>query len=297
MIICGQQDFSNLLSRTFLFPFEDIKQLSPMFKKELSTKTLMLATTILFTAMSTCSPAAIADDTIAVIGAMDVEIEKLLPEIKNRKSVVLRGHTYHTGTMRGQDVVVTRSGVGKVNAAVTTTELINEFDVDALIFTGIAGATAPELEPNDVVISTSLVQHDVDLTAFGMKPGHMDGFKDRFFHADKALIDIANSAAIEVVGKERVSLGIIATGDQFMADKNDVKEVYTEYQAKAVEMEGAAVAQVAYLYQKPLVVIRTISDKADGSAHMDYEQMKSVTAHNSSGITLKMLEKIDALDS
>lgn len=268
-----------------------------MFKKKLHKKILALATTITLTTIGAFSSVANADDPIAIIGAMDVEIEKLLPEIKNRKDVVLRNHTYHTGTLRGQDVVVTRSGVGKVNAAVTTTELINEFEVDALIFTGIAGATAPELDPNDVVISTSLVQHDVDLTAFGMKPGHMNGFKDRFFHADKELVDIANAAAIEVVGKERVSLGVIATGDQFMADKNDVKEVYTEYAAKAVEMEGAAVAQVAYLYNKPLVVIRTISDKADGSAHLDYEEMKSVTAHNSSGITLKMLEKIDAVDS
>ena len=169
---------------------------------------------------------------------MDVEIEKLIPEIKERKEVTLRGHTYYTGTMRGQNVVVTRSGIGKVNAAVTTTELINEFNVDALIFTGIAGATAPELEPNDVVISTALVQHDIDLTVFGQKPGQMHRFDDRFFYADKGLIDIATAAATEVVGKDRVSQGVIATGDQFMANKDDVKEVYTEYNARAVEMEG-----------------------------------------------------------
>lgn len=233
-------------------------------------------------------PASQAKPTIAIIGAMDVEIEKLIPEINHRKETTLRGHTYYTGTMRGHNVVVTRSGIGKVNAAVTTSELINKFDVDSLIFTGIAGAVHPTLEPSDVVISTSLVQHDVDLTAFGMDEGHMSGFESRLFHADAALIDQATA----VVGKDRVHTGIIATGDQFVADKNEVKDIHDEFKAMAVEMEGAAVAQVAFLYNKPLVVIRTISDKADGSAHADYNQMKAITAHNSAGITLLMLESM-----
>ncbi|CAM3777786.1 5'-methylthioadenosine/adenosylhomocysteine nucleosidase [Parendozoicomonas haliclonae] len=228
-------------------------------------------------------------ETIAIIGAMDVEIEKLLPDIQNRQEVTLRGHIYHTGTLCGQNVVVTRSGVGKVNAAVTTTELIKEFHVDSLIFTGIAGGVSPQVSPSDVVISTALVQHDVDLTTFGLQPGLLNGFSDRHFYADQRLINIAVLAAHEVVGEDNVHLGIIATGDQFMADRQGVRNVYEEYQAMAVEMEGAAVAQVAFLYNKPLVVIRTISDKADGTAHLDYHQMKASTAHNSSGITLKML--------
>ena len=249
-----------------------------------------LLTALILLIFSTCLPASQTKPTIAIIGAMEVEIEKLLPEIEHRKEITLRGHAYYTGILRGQNVVVTRSGIGKVNAAVTTSELITEFDADSLIFTGIAGAVHPELEPSDVVISTSLVQHDVDLTAFGMDEGHMSGFKSRQFHADLKLIDQATAAANSVVGRGRVHSGIIATGDQFIADKDEVKEIYDEFNAMAVEMEGAAVAQVALLYNKPLVVIRTISDKADRSAHSDYNHMKAITAHNSSGITLLMLE-------
>ena len=259
-----------------------------MFKKNLLLATAMVAFSVCASASSSTF------ETIAVIGAMDVEIEKLLPEITNRKETKLRGHTYYTGIMRGKNVVVTRSGVGKVNAAVTTSELIREFDVDSLIFTGIAGAVDPELEPSDVVISTALVQHDVDLTAFGNKPGQMDGFDDRNFYADKALIDTATTAARGVVGKDKVNLGVIVTGDQFVADKQAVQKMYKEFKAMAVEMEGAAVAQVAFMYGKPLVVIRTISDKADGSATLDYEEMKTLTANNSAGITLKMLELMDS---
>ncbi len=243
------------------------------------------------------TPAFLLDSTLAIIGAMDVEIEKLLPEIEQRKDVIRRGHTYHTGHLCGQRIVITRSGIGKVNAAVTTTELINNFAVDALIFTGIAGATAPELEPNDVVISTALVQHDIDLTMFGHPLGHITGFDDRLFPANETLITLATAAAQEVVGHTRVSQGIIATGDRFIADPTDVQTLHQEFEAKAVEMEGAAVAQVAHLYNKPLVVIRTISDKADGSARMDYAAIKSATAHNSSRITLKMLEKIFSLNN
>ena len=255
-----------------------------MTRQHIFTKSLLFFAACLFTTLLR------AADTVAIMGAMDVEIEKLLPEIKNRKETQLRGHTYYTGTLCEQNVVVTRSGIGKVNAALTTSELINHFSADSIIFTGIAGAAHPELEPKDVVISTALVQHDVDLTTFGYEAGHMQGFDDRLFEADQQLIQLATTAAEGFVGQENVNQGVIATGDQFIADKADVKNIHHEFQAMAVEMEGAAMAQVAFLYDKPMVVIRTISDKADGSAHMDYNTMKAITAYNSTGITLRILE-------
>ncbi|WP_461535888.1 5'-methylthioadenosine/adenosylhomocysteine nucleosidase [Spongorhabdus nitratireducens] len=233
-----------------------------------------------------------AAQTTAVIGAMDVEIAQLLPEIEQRQQHEIGGHIYYSGKMRGHDVVVTRSGIGKVNAAITTTELIREFGADQILFTGIAGAVSLELEPADVVISTALVQHDVDLTVFGNKPGLIDGFDDRNFYANQELVEMATRTANTVVGNGQVFQGVIATGDQFIADKSKVKKIHKQFGAIAVEMEGAAVAQVAFLYDIPLVVIRTISDKADGSAHMDYSQLKQLTASNSAAITLKMLESM-----
>ncbi|WP_434355180.1 5'-methylthioadenosine/adenosylhomocysteine nucleosidase [Parasalinivibrio latis] len=230
--------------------------------------------------------------TIAIMGAMDAEIEKLLPEIQDTRQYVKANNTYYTGSISGKDVVVVRSGVGKVNAAVTTQTLICDFDTSAIIFTGIAGAASPALNVADVVIASALVQHDVDLTAFGAQKGLLDGYQDRLFNVDSELKTLAIAAATKVVGDQRTHSGIIATGDQFIADKKQVAELRKEFEAVAVEMEGAAVAQVADMYGVPLIVIRTVSDKADGSAHMVYNEAKQVTADNSVAITLEMLKKM-----
>ncbi len=230
--------------------------------------------------------------TIAIMGAMDAEIEKLLPEIRDSRQYVKANNTYYTGTISGKDVVVVRSGVGKVNAAVTTQTLVCDFDTSAIIFTGIAGAASPDLEVADVVIASALVQHDVDLTAFGAPLGLIDGYEDRLFKVDENLKTLAEKAAEKIVGEKRTHSGIIATGDQFIADKKHVAFLREEFEAMAVEMEGAAVAQVAEMYGVPLVVIRTVSDKADGSAHMVYNEAKQVTADNSVAIVLEMLKNL-----
>ena len=245
----------------------------------------------ILSALFFCSLQATASQTIAVVGAMDVEIASLIPAIENLQETQLRNHTFYIGTIHGQDVVVTKSGVGKVSAAVVTTELIREFGADQLIFTGIAGAADPELEPEDVVISTALVQHDVDVT-FNYEPGQVHGFDDRNFYADESLVQIAYSAAQATANDKQVYQGIIATGDQFIADQQTVAGIHQQFDAMAVEMEGAAVAQVAAMFDRPLVVIRTISDKADGSAHLSYDDMERVAAENSSAITLNMLKQM-----
>ncbi len=153
--------------------------------------------------LASCSFFASATQTIAIVGAMDAEITNLLPHIKNKQTITIGQHRYYQGNIGSHSVIVTRSGVGKVNAAVTTTTLIREFKVDKLIFTGIAGAAAPQLSPTDVVISTALVQHDVDLTVFGQKPGHMDGFDDRYFYANSELTTQAFTAAQQVIGQQK----------------------------------------------------------------------------------------------
>ncbi len=229
---------------------------------------------------------------IALLGAMDVEIEGLLPKIENRKTHQLAANTYYTGTINGKEVVVARSGVGKVNAAVTTHTLITQFNVEKIIFTGIAGAASSELNVADVVVSSDLIQHDVDLTVFGAPKGLLDGYEDRAFKTDKTLQALAIDAARKVVGADKAHIGTVVTGDQFIADKAKVAEMQQEFDAMAVEMEGAAVAQVADMYKVPLVVIRTISDKADGSAHLSYEEAKQATAHNSVAIVLEMLKSL-----
>lgn len=231
-----------------------------------------------------------ATQTIAIVGAMDEEISALLPALKNPSIETIAGQSFHKGSIQDHPVVITRSGVGKVNAAVTTTLLIERFGADKLIFTGIAGALSPKLSPTDVVISTSLVQHDVDLSAFGSPLGLLDGYTERYLPSDLTMQKEALDAATRLLGNEKVFSGIIATGDQFIADKKLVNHIYKEFNAMAIEMEGAAIAQVANKFNKPFVVIRTISDKADGSAHLDYPLLKQKTADNSVAITLEMLK-------
>lgn len=137
-----------------------------------------------------------------------------------------------------------------------------------------------------------MVQHDVDLTAFGRPMGLIPGNNSIEFKADKNLIDIAYESAVKVLGKDKVKIGRIATGDQFIADKDRVKMIGEIFEASAVEMEGGAVAQVAQLYNVPFVVLRAVSDKADGSAKMTYEDFVVVAADNSANIVKEMLKRI-----
>ena len=170
--------------------------------------------------------------------------------------------------------------------------VIREFEVESIIFTGVAGAIDNKLNIADIVISKDLVQHDVDLTAFGRPMGLIPGNNSIEFKADKNLIDIAYESAVKVLGKDKVKIGRIATGDQFIADKDRVKMIGEIFEASAVEMEGGAVAQVAQLYNVPFVVLRAVSDKADGSAKMTYEDFVVVAADNSANIVKEMLKRI-----
>ncbi|MGL6100761.1 MAG: 5'-methylthioadenosine/adenosylhomocysteine nucleosidase, partial [Fusobacteriaceae bacterium] len=196
------------------------------------------------------------------------------------------------GKLLNKDVVVFKSGIGKVNAAMSTTIAMEEYDVNKIIFTGVAGAINKNLNITDVVISDYLVQHDYDTTIFGSKKGAVPGSVDTKFFADKKLIDIAKTSAQKVLGKDKVHVGTIATGDQFIADKKTVAALEADFGAWAVEMEGAAVAHVANLYKTPIVVIRSMSDKADGSAHMNYNDFVNVAADNSAKIVMNMLSEM-----
>lgn len=206
-------------------------------------------------------------ERIAIIGVMDSEIKILLSQMKDVKKEEKASIAFYKGKLENKDVVVFKSGIGKVNAAIGTT---------------IA----------DVVISDYLVQHDYDTTVFGTKKGAVPGSVDTKFSADENLIKIAKNSAEKVLGKNKVYIGTIATGDQFIADKTTVQSLETTFGAWDVEMEGASVAHVANLYRVPVIVIRSISDKADGSAHMNYSDFVTIAADNSAKIVMDMLTQI-----
>ncbi|MDY0304472.1 MAG: 5'-methylthioadenosine/adenosylhomocysteine nucleosidase [Sphaerochaeta sp.] len=233
------------------------------------------------------------DPPIGVISAMRSELTLLVESAEIDHTDVHGGIEYHVGTLGGKPVVLVQAGVGKILAAAGAATLINEYGVDAIIFTGIAGGVADETKVLDVVVSTDLVVHDYGrITNDGFVWGPNSGTVEGRIPATEHLVDAAYDAAVSVVGGTNAFKGTIATGDQFVASEWYVEELQDRFNAYATEMEGAAVALVAYQYDVPFVVIRCMSDKADGLAHATMDAFGQRAADNSASIVIGMLESL-----
>lgn len=232
---------------------------------------------------------------IGIISAMENEIAALVKEAKIDKIDEIGGEKYYIGTLRGQNVIITKSGIGKVYAASGATMLLNRYRISKVIFTGIAGGVAEGTNLLDEVIATRLVEHDYGLLSnegFVWKSGD-PGFGNQegeYYYCDEALVDLAYAMAEQVLGTEHVFKGTVATGDQFIASEEYVARLQQDYDAYACEMEGAAVAKICIANDKPFVVIRALSDKTDGKAHDSYANFGDIAADNSCKIVLAMLE-------
>ncbi|NEW05418.1 5'-methylthioadenosine/adenosylhomocysteine nucleosidase [Paenibacillus sp. SYP-B3998] len=217
---------------------------------------------------------------IALIGAMNEEIELLLSHMQNVSETIRAGITFREGVYFGKEVVVCRTGVGKVNAAVTTQILIDHFRVEAIIFTGVAGALDPELNIGDIVVSSECVQHDMDVTALGFPRGVIPYEAKSNFEADNKLVELAIASG-ERLFAGKVKQGRVLSGDQFVANREVVAQLHQELGGVCVEMEGASVAQVSSMHGIPFVIIRSMSDKADGSAHVNFAEFTVQASENS----------------
>jgi adenosylhomocysteine nucleosidase len=220
---------------------------------------------------------------------MQEEIELLLAQLDDKQTEQHAGITYHHGLFRDKKVVLTRSGVGKVNAAVCTQVLIDRYSADVVLFTGVAGAVDPKLNIGDIVISTSSVQHDVDVTALGFPRGTIPYQEVSEYPADERLIALAEAAGKKVY-PGRCYTGKVLSGDQFIADRAVVKGLYEQLGGACTEMEGASVAQVCFMNQVPHVIIRSMSDKADGSAHVNFAEFTVEAANRSFAIVDEMVK-------
>lgn len=219
---------------------------------------------------------------IGIIGAMVEEIELLHQNVSNVRETTIAGITYYEGTLHGQPVVYCKSGVGKVNAAICTQVLLS-LDVDCVWFTGVAGALDPSLEVGDIVVSSSAMQHDMDVTPLGFARGMIPYQEVSDFVADESLVKLAKEAG-DALFPERTLIGRIVSGDQFIASIDKVKDLHETFGAACTEMEGSSVAQVCYANNKPFVIIRSMSDKADGSANVTYTDFVVEAANNSYSI-------------
>ncbi|KGX89534.1 5'-methylthioadenosine/adenosylhomocysteine nucleosidase [Pontibacillus marinus] len=230
------------------------------------------------------------EKTVGIIGPMEVEIDILRSHMDVEETVEKGKLTYYEGELNGQNIVLVQSGIGKVNATVAAQTLVSEFGVDALINSGVAGGIHPDLGLGDIVISTETVHHDMDETAKGFKPGQIPGMDPRFFKADQKLIDLAMKGTKDLPDYVDVYNARIATGDQFIASEKKTEWIYDTFNAYVVEMEGAAVGQVAYLNEIPYVVIRSASDDAGEEAASIQENFVEKAAENSSHVIEEILK-------
>ena len=223
------------------------------------------------------------------MGAMPEEIEPIISKLKNLKKSKYAANTYYEGLYLGQEVVVAYSKIGKVFATLTATSLIEKFACDTLLFSGVAGAISPELNIGDLIIADGLCQHDLDITAFGHPYGYVpEG--EVCIPTDVALRAVAKEVAKEK-GLKLVE-GIIATGDQFVANPERKDWIGETFKAHALEMEGASVAVVCSSLEVPFFILRAISDSADMDASFNFDEFLESSAKISADFILSMVEKI-----
>ena len=223
-----------------------------------------------------------------IIAAMEEELKTLLLALEDKKEVVVLGKTYYEGRIGQHEVVLVQSGIGKVLSAMSVTILAETFGVDAIINTGSAGAVSEGLAIGDVVIADRLVYHDVDVTAFGYAYGQMAG-QELYFLADSDLM--AKLQAVLAQEGQESHLGLIATGDSFIADPDRVAAIKHPFpEVLAVEMEGAAIAQAAQAASKPFLVIRAMSDTAQGDANITFDEFILEAGKRSAQTLLALLE-------
>lgn len=230
--------------------------------------------------------------TIGIIGAMEVEVAILKEKMEDVRIIKKASMDFYEGILAGKKVVVVRSGIGKVNAGICAQILADVFSVDAIINTGIAGSLNKNINIGDIVLSTDVVQHDMDATGFGYRKGQIPQMPVFFFNADDNLRRLAAEVCKEVNPDIQVFEGRIASGDQFVCDQDVKNQFVSDFSAYATEMEGAAIGQAAYLNEIPFLVVRAISDKADGSAQMDYSEFEKAAVDHSVRLTLNMLARI-----
>ena len=221
---------------------------------------------------------------LGIIGAMEVEVEKLRAKMTETEMKTVAGMNFCKGKLEGKDVVIVRSGIGKVNAAMCAQILADVYHADHVINTGIAGSLKAEINIGDIVLSTDALQHDMDARAFGYDPGQIPRVD-----TDEKMLSLAKECCEKVNPEIGVFTGRVVSGDQFISDKEKKKWLTDTFAGYCTEMEGAAIAQVCYFNHIPFLIVRAISDKADDSASMDYPTFEAQAIRHSVNLMAEMI--------
>ena len=229
---------------------------------------------------------------IGIIGAMELEVAVLKEKLQDCRITEKARMEFCEGSLNGVSVVVVRCGIGKVNAALCVQILADLFDVTHIINTGVAGSLNAGLDIGDILVSVDAIQHDFDVHVFGYARGELASMGIREFRADETMARLALETCAEVNPEIHAKLGRVVSGDQFICDAAVKEDLIREFAADCAEMEGAAIAHGAYLNGIPFLVVRAISDKADGSAEMDYPTFERAAALHSAKLVEALVCKI-----
>lgn len=232
-------------------------------------------------------------NTIAIIGAMDEEIIEISNNLKKSKTIQKNDFVIIKGILGNNNIVLIKSGVGKVAASTTTQYIIDNYEPIYIVNIGIAGSLSPDLKAGDIIIANKLVQHDFDVTAFGSPKGYIDNGieanKPTVFNSDKKLVEKFKKE-LNLNQNKNIKLGTIATGDIFVNQENKKRAIRDEFKADAIDMESAAIARTTQRNNTPLIVIRTISDSENNSVS-EYKHNKKTAAEKAALYTLSVLNK------
>ena len=261
-------------------------------KKMLGALTMIVFSTLVLTSCGSGASSAdsgASGNRIGIIGAMEEEVATIKEHMTDKKETTVAGMVFCEGKLDGKDVVVVKCGIGKVNAGVCTQTLIDRFSADSVINTGVAGSLDADIDIGDIVVSTDAVQHDFDLTPIGYAPGELDSPKTVAISADEKMREKAVAAVKEIASDVSVFEGRVCSGDQFLASREQKERIVSTFGGMCCEMEGAAIAQVCSLNDTPFVIIRAISDKADDSEELSYEQFEKAAAEHCASVTEYMV--------
>ena len=227
--------------------------------------------------------------TIGIMGAMPEEIEPILNKIGNYTSIQYANNTYYKAKYKNTNFIIAYSKIGKVFSTLTASNMINKFSCEIILFSGVAGGINPNLKIGDLIIATSLCQHDLDITAFGHPYGYVPEGKVFINTSEKI-----NTIAKEIANNENINLveGIIATGDQFVSSNERKKFIFDTFKADALEMEGASVALVCDDLNVPCFILRSISDTANEEANFDFDEFLKSSAKKSSDFLMKIVDRV-----
>lgn len=227
---------------------------------------------------------------IGIIGAMEMEVATLKNLMTVNQIVTKAGMDFYEGALDEKPVVVVQCGIGKVNAGMCVQILADLFEVTHILNTGVAGSLNAKLDIGDILISKAALQHDMDVTPLGYEPGQIPGIDTLSFPADEEMYNTALTACHKVNPDINALLGLVVSGDQFISSKEVKDRLVNVFHGDCAEMEGASIAQAAYLNKLPFIVIRAISDKADNSAEMDYPTFEKKAAEHCAKMVVEFVK-------